>query len=248
MRIFLLLCLALPALGLHVEQQIVDGGIATIGGNAHQLSLRVNGLHACGASLISVTRAVTAAQCTGQAIGVYTILGGTADRTSTTCATCVVSDLDYLSRHPNFDDNPATGYQSDVSVIGFVDLPLNDNLVPVLLATPGHGDFVGATCTTTGWGGTDPTDGFPNLMRRAELTVLSNTDCESSYTEFAIGASHVCGFGDGLRGICNGDIGGPLECADILIGVTSWGEATCSPSYPSVFSRVSDSYNWIIEQ
>jgi trypsin len=248
MRILLLLCLALPALGLHVEQQIVDGGIATIGGNAHQLSLRVNGLHECGASLISATRAVTSAQCTGQAIGVYSILGGTADRTSTTCATCVVRDLFFLSRHPDFDDNANAGYPSDVSVVGFSDVTLGDNLAAILLAAPGDGDFAGASCTTTGWGESAPADGFPNVLRRAALDVLSNTECEASYTEFAIGASHVCAFGDGLRGICNGDFGGPLDCGDILVGIASWVEASCSTSYPSVYSRVSASYDWILEQ
>merc|ERR1711987_26938 len=54
---------------------------------------------------------------------------------------------------------------------------------------------------------------------------------------------HVCVGKKGKSGACNGDSGGPLVCKVggeyKLVGVTSFGLATCSVNYPSVYSRIS---------
>jgi secreted trypsin-like serine protease len=44
---------------------------------------------------------------------------------------------------------------------------------------------------------------------------------------------------------CNGDSGGPLVCQGRLAGVTSWGNATCNPNQPSIYTRISSHRAWI---
>jgi len=245
MRFLLLLCLALPALGANVQQRIVGGRNAFIGNHKHMLSLRENGVHTCGASLIGTTRAVSAAACLGSAIGVYNILGGTADRTISSCSTCVTRDLNFLIRNPLFDANGA-GYSYDIAVIGFVAVTLNEALDIINMATPSDGDFVGSACTITGWG-EDMTAGEPPLeLQVADITAMSSGDCEANYGQSRIDVSHLCAFTSGVAA-CTDDEGGPLVCGGLLAGVYSWGEA-CSSSWPSVFSKISYFHAWIIAQ
>jgi hypothetical protein len=251
MRILLLLCFVIPALGIDVQPYIIDGGVADFRNSTHQLSLRVNGVHSCGASLISSTRAVSSAQCTAEPIGVYTVLGGTADRTVTNCETCVLRDLNLISRHPNFDNNLNTGYRYDVSVIGFAAVILNINLNTISLATPVDGDFSDSICITTGWGATIPGGDHPDMLRSTELIAMANPECELAWDDRQISGVHLCADGDGEGAICDGDQGGPLVCGEfshLLAGVTSWGDEDCDPLYPSVFTRVSLVSNWIEEQ
>jgi secreted trypsin-like serine protease len=248
MRILLLLCLALPALGFGVDQRITDGNAAIIGNNPHSLSLRVEGAHTCGASLISTTRAVTAAQCAGQPIGVYSLLGGTVERTVTNCATCVLADVNFISIHPFYFPDPTTGFQNDVAVLGFDTIQFNDNLNSIPLADPDSGDFAGASCVATGWGATEAGGAFDDDLQRGEFTVQTNSACESSWGEGQIAVVHLCGYGAGQVSICDGDQGGPLECGGELAGISSWHEVDCSASYPSVFTRVSTVQAWIIDQ
>jgi secreted trypsin-like serine protease len=51
------------------------------------------------------------------------------------------------------------------------------------------------------------------------------------------------------RGGCQGDSGGPLACEEygrwVLRGAVSWGRGDCSPSYYTVFARVSTYVPWI---
>ena len=58
------------ALARETGQQIIGGTNANIANYPYQLSLRTSA-HICGASLISATRAVTAAHCIGLAALVY---------------------------------------------------------------------------------------------------------------------------------------------------------------------------------
>jgi len=244
--LLLLLCLAVPALCADVQQHVVGGSDTTIGNYPHQLSLRVTGSHSCGASLIGATRAVTAAHCTGSAIGVYTILGGTTDRTDTNCATCVLRDLNFLNRHPGYDEN-GNGFPNDVAVIGFAAVSTNNNLQTIALATPSDGSFAGNRCDITGWGKTSAVSGLPNTLQLAAVTVMTNVDCSGSWGAASINDGHIC-ITDSDSGSCNGDSGGPLECGNKLAGATSWGVANCDPAYPSVYTRISFFYSWIIAQ
>jgi secreted trypsin-like serine protease len=247
MRFLILLCLALPAMGRQVSQFIVGGSNANIANYPHQLSLRSSGSHSCGASIISTTRAVCAAHCYTGSISAASILGGTSDRTVTTCSTCQTRNLSAFNRHGSFSNSGATGYPNDIAVLIFSAISYNGNTNAITLATGDGDNAVGATCTITGWGRTCGTCGLPATLQQASMTVLSNSACTSTWGAARINAGHICISASG-RSACSGDSGGPMVCGGRLSGATSWGESSCNPSYPSVYTRVSYFRSWILAQ
>jgi elastase-2 len=246
-KCLILLCLALPAMSRQVSQFVVGGSNSNIANHPHQLSLRVSGSHSCGASLISTTRAVCAAHCGGSAISAYSLLGGTTDRTVTTCATCVLRNPTSFVIHPNFVNNGNQGYPNDVGVLAFAAVTTNANLRTIALATSSDGTYAGVSCVITGWGKTSSTSSLPVTLQQGTMTVLTNTACTSSWSSAQINAGHICVSASTVSA-CNGDSGGPLVCSGKLAGATSWGQSSCSPSYPSVYTRISYFYNWIVAQ
>jgi secreted trypsin-like serine protease len=246
MKFLILLALVLPAvMGRQISQFVVGGSTGNIANHPHQLSMRYSSSHSCGASLISTTRAVCAAHCGGSAVSYYSILGGTTDRTVTSCTTCVLRNLISFIRHPSYDEN-ANGYPNDVSVLTFSAVTTNSNLQPISMATSSSGNFAGVSCVITGWGKTSSSSSLPYYLQQGSMTVMTNTACQSTWGS-SINAGHICVTSSTVSA-CNGDSGGPLVCSGVLAGATSWGVSDCSPSYPSVYTRISYFYNWIISQ
>jgi secreted trypsin-like serine protease len=250
MTTLLLLCLALPAVLCYgIDQKIVGGSDANIANHKHQLSLRASGTHACSASLITAFKAVTVAHCGGSPLSVYTVLGGTADRNDTTCATCVVRDLTAFIRHPDFVNNPNVGYPNDVAVITFFSIATNENLDFIFLASPSDGSFDGASCTITGWGKTSPSGGMSDILQEGTAPIINNTDCAARWAETPINDGNIC-IRSPTSTACGGDSGGSLVCDGLLAGVASWGSALCEPPFgiPYVYSRITFFYFWIMQQ
>jgi secreted trypsin-like serine protease len=245
MKLLILLGLVLPALSREINTFVVGGSNSNIANHPHQLSLRVSGSHSCGASLISTTKAVTAAHCMGSAVSAYTILGGTTDRTVTTCATCMLRSLTRMTRHPNFSNTGINGYPNDVGVIFFSAVTTNANVRTIVMATSADGTFAGTSCVITGWGKTSGTSNtIPITLQQASMTGMTNAACASSWSAAQINDGHLCVTAPSASA-CSGDSGGPLVCSGKLAGATSWGQAQCSPSYPSVYTRISYFYTWI---
>lgn len=244
MKLLLLCCLLPVALGRQISQFVVGGSNANIANHKHQLSLRSSNSHSCGASLIGSTRAVTAAHCIGGAASTYSVLGGTSDRTVTTCATCALRTCSMATRHPNY--STANGYPNDIAVLGFAAISTNSNIGFIALATSSDGNYAGASCVITGWGLTQAGGSLPTILQQGTMTVMTNTACASTWGS-SINNGHICVTSPTVSS-CNGDSGGPLVCSGKLAGATSWGVANCSPAYPSVYSRISYFYSWIIAQ
>jgi len=131
MRFFVLLALVLSVSCDDINSNVVGGSNANIANYRHQLSMRVSNSHSCGASLISGTKAVCAAHCGGGAIGTYSVLAGTSDRTVTNCATCALRSLTSFPRHGSFVNNGNQGYPNDVATLHFSNIPTNANAAPV---------------------------------------------------------------------------------------------------------------------
>jgi secreted trypsin-like serine protease len=246
MRILLLMCLALPALGSDVQQHVVGGSDASISAYPHQLSLRISGSHYCGASLVANNRAVTTADCTGLAVETYTVLGGASSSIDETCGTCVLRDLTFISRHPGFDDT-APGNPNDIAVFGFVPVTFNDNLQPIGLVNPTDGSLDGMVCTFTGWGSMISGDAYSDILQQAQASVISNEACAGVWGASQVNDGHIC-ISDFDATPCNGDWGGPLECNNRLAGAASWIHGYCDPAYPGIYTRISAFHAWIIDQ
>jgi len=244
MRLLLLLCFALPALCTEdVQKRIIGGSNGNIANMPWNMSLRVSNSHSCGSCLISGVKAVTAAHCAGSALGSYSVLTGTSDRTVTNCGTCALRTLTQLVRHPNYSS--AGGYPNDVATMRFANIPTNANTGFIALATSNDSNFAGVTCQITGWGRTNigVSGSLPNIIQTANIPVITNAACANVWGNSII-ASHICVSSASVSS-CNGDSGGPLVCQGRLAGVTSWGNATCNPNQPSIYTRISSHRAWI---
>lgn len=231
--------------------KVIGGGNANIANYPYQVSLR-NGQgtaasHSCGATLISNTQALTAAHCGGGPIASYSILAGTTDRTTLTCATCALRPLREFNRHEDFSNSPAQGYPNDVAIAVFYSIATNTNIKFATLATEEDGDFHGAQCVITGWGRQSPGGPMATSLQEGSLAVLSNEECASQWGVDRIKEYSLCAR-DAVRAPCGGDNGGPLECNGVVAGIFSWSEANCSPAFASVFIRVSAYRDWIETQ
>jgi secreted trypsin-like serine protease len=111
----------------------------------------------------------------------------------------------------------------------------------------------GTPATVAGWGITDPSASVePDLLQTGTLALQSDVWCASALAPYrlfdaaAMRCAAVPGFG--VR-VCHGDSGGPLtvtdgEGNDVLVGVTSWSDASCGP-VASVFTRVAAIAPWV---
>jgi elastase-2 len=244
MRVLLLLCLAVTAFCEDIDSRVVGGSNANIANYPHQLSLRASNSHSCGASLVSGTKAVTAAHCGGGALSSYSVLAGTSDRTVTSCSTCALRSLTSFVRHSGFVNNGAQGYPNDIAVLHFSSIPTNANTAYIAMASSGSGNFAGQSCVITGWGRTSSTSSLPITLQQGTMSVITNAACEGQWSAAQINDGHIC-VSSGSVSACSGDSGGPLECGNVLAGATSWGQSSCSPSFPSVYTRISYFRSWI---
>jgi len=242
--VLLLLCFALPALCVEdVGNRIIGGGNANIANYPWTMSLRASNSHSCGACLISGVKSVTAAHCGGGAIGSYSVLTGTSDRTVTNCGTCALRTLTSFVRHPSYSSGG--GYPNDVATQRFANIGTNANTGYIALATANDSNFAGTTCNIHGWGRTNigTSGGLPTILQAANIPVITNAACSNVWGN-SIGNYHICVSSASVSS-CNGDSGGPLTCSGRLAGVTSWGNATCNPNQPSIYTRISFYRNWI---
>jgi len=197
--------------------------------------------------LISATRALTAAHCGGSATSAYSILAGTSERTVEVCATCALRNpIIAINRHPDFVNNPSAGYPNDIAVVSFYSIANNANIGYIELAQPHDGDYVGINCRVTGWGRQTSSGALQTTLQQGTMAVLTNDQCMTTWGATRITPNHICALHSTVS-VCGGDNGGPLVCSGKLAGIFSWGEASCSPTYPAVFVRVSRYYDWIRE-
>jgi len=245
MRVFILACLILTAsCDPEVVKRVVGGSNVSIANYPYQISQRVNNSHSCGACLISGTKAVSAAHCGGGALASYSILTGTSDRTVTNCATCALRSLTAFTRHPNY--SAGGGYPNDIATQRWsANIPTNANTNYIAMATANDVNFAGVACVITGWGRTNigTSGALPTILQGATMTALTNAACSNSWGN-SINNGHIC-VSAGSSSACSGDSGGPLLCSGRLAGATSWGQSNCSPTTPSVYSRISFFRGWI---
>jgi len=245
MRVFILACLILTAsCDPEVGQRVIGGNNVNIASYPWQLSQRINDGHSCGASLISGVKAVCAAHCGGGAITSFSVLAGTSDRTVTACGTCALRPLTAFTRHPNYSG--FGGYPNDIAALHWAtSIPTNANINYIPMPASNAPTFAGVNCFITGWGRTNiGTSGtLPITLQGGAMTVQTNTACSNTWGS-NINDGHICVTSISVAA-CTGDSGGPLVCQGQLAGATSWGVNDCSPTFPSVFTRISFFRTWI---
>ncbi|KAJ0064487.1 hypothetical protein NL108_006956 [Boleophthalmus pectinirostris] len=129
----------------------------------------------------------------------------------------------------------------------------SDTIQPACLPPAGAVLPDGAPCFVTGWGRLTTMGPGAVILQQALLPVVSFEICsQDDWWSFLLTRDMVCAGGDGVKGSCMGDSGGPLNCQGSdgsweVHGVVSFGSGQgCNVvQKPSVFTRVSAYNAWI---
>ncbi|XP_058116977.1 trypsin alpha-3-like [Anopheles ziemanni] len=212
--------------------RIVGGSVVPISQFPYQLSLRSNGAHICGASVISGNWALSAAHCTFPMPNVNSISfrGGSASRT----AGGVIFQAAQIINHPQYS---SANLNNDVCVIRITTSFVGANISPIRLVASGTNFAAGTNSVVSGWGLTAPGGALPVDLRAVNIPVVAQATCSSAWGAGRITATMVCAGAPG-RDSCNGDSGGPLVTGGAQFGIVSWGAVQCGGNLPGVYANV----------
>ncbi|XP_026763694.1 collagenase-like [Galleria mellonella] len=233
--------------------RITGGSAANLGDHPHLgglvITLQSGATSVCGSSLLSNTRAVTAAHCWfdgRQNARQLTIVlgslrlfsGGTRITTSS------------VAVHANYNPN---NLNNDIAIINLSWVSYTNNIQPVSLPTSlVNNNFAGSWAWAAGFGATGDNNPITNnqILSHVQLQVITNSVCASTYGSNVVVSSTLCVSGAGGRSTCGGDSGGPLWLWNgnqrTLIGVVSFGSASgCQRGLPAAFARVTSFLSWI---
>lgn len=183
-----------------IEERIVNGKDALITNYPYQLSLLFNGLHYCGASLISKCAIVTAAHCIMQSNNskYYSVRAGTAIVNSGG----TVVGIRRIVSHPKF--NPTTmDYDIAVAILSRC-LSYGPTINKIKLAQANRDLPTGTHVNATGWGTTYPGNlVLPMHLKSVDLLIIAQAKCTKCYGRSVITSRMMCaGYLSGGKDTC----------------------------------------------
>jgi len=231
--------------------KIVGGAISIPGDWPWSCSMRLNGNHICGGSLISDHWIIGAAHCVSNAAvnnpSSITWACGIHIRTQPASYTQIFSTLRAI-RHPQYN---AQKIQNDIAIFELTTYAtLTDYVLPVCIPNLGE-VFTVYTCVATGWGSTFSGGGVSLPHREVSMPVLTDDRCEERFdgsNNMIDPPTQVCAGEEGEnKDTCQGDSGGPLVVKETdglwyCIGLTSWGYG-CGDG--GIYTRTSAYKDWI---
>ncbi|CAL8340596.1 unnamed protein product [Merluccius merluccius] len=211
-----------------------------------QASLKYNGFHFCGATLITRQWLVSAAHC-WRPRHLFR----------------VVLSEHHLSKHEHVEQEFTVArvivhylfnyrtFNNDIMLIKLTrPAELNFRVQTVTMATPATPPLTSGTrCSVSGWGLTQVYHHFLSPVLR--VVDVEHIDRCHFYYYFRITTNMICaGSRHGGKDSCQGDSGGPLICNGKFEGIVSWGIGCASAYYPGVYTKVRNYVpwiNWIVE-
>ncbi|KAJ8719269.1 hypothetical protein PYW08_011444 [Mythimna loreyi] len=236
--------------------RIIGGAAAAVGTYPFLVGLVITlssgGTSVCGSSMLSNTRALTAAHCwwdgRNQARS-FTLVFGSARLFSGGTRVPTSSVQMHSSYNPNTLNN-------DVAMISFNSVPYSNVVRAVALPSGAllGSNFAGSWAQAAGYGKTSDAAGISQnqFQSHVSLQVITNAACAQFFGGIVVPSTLCTSGASGSRpvGTCSGDSGGPLAVssagARVLIGVTSFGSSCgCQVGFPSGFARVTSFMPWI---
>ncbi|XP_050072021.1 trypsin beta-like [Anopheles maculipalpis] len=231
---------AKPTKSVEVSQsgRIINGPSTFIEGLRYPLSMWVNRIYNCGASIITTSHALTAAHCVYSSRtlinpALMILVGGTSYLNNP----LVQVGVTRVAAHPNYTPTVVTSYY-DVAVLT---VPTNafagkPNMAPIALQIAEVA--AGTSCFVVGWGWFDNNIQQPsNNLRYTFLNTITDSSCSLSQNS-RISFDQICGVNGNNIDVCKGDSGGALVCGGRLTGIVSYGPVPCTSAKPTVFTKV----------
>lgn len=168
-----------------------------------------------------------------------------------------------LRKRPRLNPSSTTTSRSTSTITPVLSLSASTTvpLAKVRMQSQGELDFE-LPVHVAGWGNTVSfaeeaqglEDNFPEILQRAELQLVTNTECIKLYNAThgldIIYESELCARSENYdRDSCQGDSGGPLfrivHGTPELLGMVSWGSGCAKYGYPGIYTRVDSYAEWI---
>ncbi|XP_075157380.1 spheroide [Haematobia irritans] len=243
-RFVILFVLGLWTFGCDVIAQpasrIWGGTEATKDGFPYVASVRLDGGHVCGATIIGSKSLLTAAHCVqqkGETVSVDRISARVGSTNQFSGGSLVyISDIHI---HPDF-----SGFKNDLAVLTLkTDLTWTDRVKSIAIATTSADEpGVGSPVIVAGWGDQLESESAFKL-HAISFIVDSEESCLDAYSD--ADNSNICMAHALKEGSCYGDAGNGAVYNNKLIGVSNFIIGACGSRYPDVFANVAHFATWI---
>uniref|UniRef100_A0A182PCQ7 trypsin n=1 Tax=Anopheles epiroticus TaxID=199890 RepID=A0A182PCQ7_9DIPT len=221
--------------------RIVGGFEIDVSEAPYQVSLQYLDSHRCGGSVLNSKWVLTAAHCTvGKPEFTFSVRLGSSFHATGGTVVAVVRTIE----HPNYND---VNIDYDYALLELEsELTFSDVVQPVELPEQDEPVEAGTMTTVSGWGNTHSSVESNDVLRAANVPIVSQEECRKVYSAKTITDQMLCaGYQQGGKDACQGDSGGPLVSHGKLIGIVSWGAGCAQPGFPGVYSRVASVRDWV---
>jgi len=234
---------AFPTPLRNFPHRIVGGTEAGKNELPYQISLRQNGNHICGGTILNANYVVCAAHCTQGSVGTYSVVAGE-HNFDVNDGTEQTRSINRIVNHPNYS---SATLANDISLLR-TSSPFTLSNVVRAMPMANQGQSSSGDSLVSGWGSTQEGGSVARTLRKVTVPIMTDAVCRSYYGNSQVHDSMICaGFPNGGKDSCQGDSGGPLVCSggSYLCGIVSWGIGCARPGYPGVYTEVSHFRTWI---